>query len=109
MVHRTFARNFCPEGTARQAMAIAASPDRTHGLQQLDVPALVIHGLADRLVLPSGGIATARAIADSRLLMFPDMAHDLPRQRWDEVIDAIVANAGRRTLTATSARDRVDR
>ena len=27
--------------------------------------------------------------------MFPDMAHDLPRPRWDEIVAAIVANARR--------------
>jgi pimeloyl-ACP methyl ester carboxylesterase len=83
------------DGTARQTLAIAASPDRTPMLRRLDVPALVIHGLLDRLVLPSGGVATARAIPGSRLLMFPDMAHDMPRPRWDEIMTAIVANARR--------------
>jgi pimeloyl-ACP methyl ester carboxylesterase len=83
------------DGTARQTMAIAASPDRTPALRVLDVPTLVIHGMLDRLVLPSGGIATARAVPRSRLLMFPDMAHDLPRPRWDEIVEAIVANTRR--------------
>ena len=76
-------------------MAIAASPDRTPDLRRLNVPTLVIHGLLDKLVLPSGGVATAKAIPGSRLLMFPDMAHDLPRPRWEEIAAAIVANARR--------------
>ena len=83
------------DGTARQTFAIAASPDRTPMLRKVNVPTLVIHGLLDRLVLPSGGVATARAVPESRLLMFPDMAHDLPRPRWDEIVAAIVANARR--------------
>ncbi len=83
------------EGTARQAMAIAASPDRTPGLRTLELPTLVVHGLLDQLVLPSGGVATAKAITGSRLLAFPDMAHDLPRVRWPEIVDAIVANTRR--------------
>lgn len=82
-------------GTAHQTMAIAASPDRTPQLRELDVPTLVVHGLLDQLVLPSGGIATAKAIPRSRLLAFPDMAHDLPRHRWPEVLDAIIANTAR--------------
>ncbi len=76
-------------------MAIAASPDRTPRRSSVTAPTLVIHGLVDPLVLPSGGIATAKAIPGSRLLTFPDMGHDLPRSRWDEIIDAIVANAVR--------------
>lgn len=94
---RSVARAFRPMGTARQTAAIMASPDRTAGLRKLDVPALVIHGLADRLVRPSGGIATAKAIRDSRLLMFPDMGHDLPLPRQSEIVDAIRRNADRAT------------
>ena len=55
-----------------------ASPDRTAGLATCRVPTLVIHGLVDTLVKPSGGIATAAAVPGARLLMFPDMGHDLP-------------------------------
>ena len=95
IVQRAFDRCYSPDGTARQTMAIAASPDRTAGLRKLKMPTLVIHGLADPLVQPSGGRATARAVPDSRLLMFPDMAHDLPRNRWDEIIGAIVTNCMR--------------
>jgi pimeloyl-ACP methyl ester carboxylesterase len=88
-------RSFDPDGTARQMMAIAASLDRTAGLGSVKTPTLVIHGLLDRLATPSGGIATANAIPGARLVMFPDMGHDLPRPRWDEIIDEITANARR--------------
>jgi len=88
-------RSFRPAGVARQTAAIIASPDRTPALQRLDVPALVIHGMVDPLVRPSGGLATAKAIPGSRLLMFNDMGHDLPRPRWGEMADAIAANAAR--------------
>jgi pimeloyl-ACP methyl ester carboxylesterase len=105
MVQEAFLRSYDAEGTARQTMAIAASPDRTADLGRVKAPTLVIHGLLDRLVMPSGGIATARAIPGSRLVMYPDMAHDLPRARWDEIIDEIVANS-RRADPPGDARDR---
>lgn len=95
MIEVSVARSFRPAGVGRQAAAIMASPDRTAGLGRLDVPALVIHGLLDPLVRPSGGIATAAAIPGSRLLMFNDMAHDLPLSRWSEIADAIAQNAAR--------------
>lgn len=95
LLEEALARSWDREGTARQTMAIAASPDRTPMLRELTIPTLVIHGLVDPLVMPSGGIATARAIPGSRLLTFPDMGHDLPHVRWDEMIDAIVDNARR--------------
>lgn len=88
-------RSFRPAGTARQTAAIMASNDRTPGLRRLDVPTLVVHGMLDRLVRPSGGIATAKAVPGSRLLMFNDMAHDLPRTRWVEMAEAIARNARR--------------
>jgi pimeloyl-ACP methyl ester carboxylesterase len=95
LLELALSRSWDREGTGRQTMAIAASPDRTEALRSVVAPTLVIHGLVDPLVLPTGGIATAKAVPGSRLLTFPDMGHDLPRVRWDEMIDAIVDNARR--------------
>jgi pimeloyl-ACP methyl ester carboxylesterase len=95
LLELALSRSWDREGTGRETMAIAASPDRTEALHSVTAPTLVIHGLVDPLVQPSGGIATAKAIPGSRLLTFPDMGHDLPRVRWDEMIDAIVDNARR--------------
>jgi pimeloyl-ACP methyl ester carboxylesterase len=95
LIELALARSWDREGTARQTMAITASPDRTEALGKITAPTLVIHGLVDPLVRPSGGIATAKAVPGSRLLTFPDMGHDLPKARWDEIIDAIVDNARR--------------
>lgn len=88
-------RSFRPLGTARQTAAIMASPDRTEALGRLTLPTLVVHGLVDPLVRPSGGTATANAIPGSRLLMFPDMGHDLPVPRRAEIVTAIRRNADR--------------
>lgn len=90
-------RSFRPVGTKRQTAAIMGSPDRTAELRELDVPTLVVHGLMDKLVRPSGGTATAAAVPGSRLLMFPDMGHDLPARRHQEIVDAIRRNADRAT------------
>ena len=95
LLEGALARSWDVAGTGRQTMAIEASPDRTEALGSVTAPTLVIHGLVDPLVLPSGGIATAKAVPGSRLLTFPDMGHDLPKARWDEIIDAIVDNAVR--------------
>ena len=93
--HARVNRSWRPKGSGRQIAAIAASGDRTKGLQNLDVPTLVIHGLVDRLVLPSGGIATAKAIPGAQLLMFNDMAHDLPEPRWEDIVSAVRMQADR--------------
>ena len=95
MAEEAFARSYCPDGAARQTIAAAASPDRTWDLGRVRVPTLVVHGLLDPLVLPTGGMATARAVPGSKLVMYPDMGHDLPRQRWDDIVAEIVATARR--------------
>jgi pimeloyl-ACP methyl ester carboxylesterase len=77
-----------------------ASPDRTEALARVAVPTLVVHGLLDQLVKPSGGIATSRAIPGSRLVNYPDMAHDLPRPRWDELVREIRRTADRSEAAA---------
>jgi pimeloyl-ACP methyl ester carboxylesterase len=82
-------RSYRPEGVGRQMAAIMASPDRTRALRRVKAPTLVLHGLEDPLVRPSGGIATAKAIPGSRLVMYSGMGHDLPRSRWPEVVAAI--------------------
>lgn len=82
-------------GITRQAAAAVASGDRTGRLRSLQVPALVIHGGADVIFDVSGGRATAAAIPGARLVIVPGMGHDLPRQVWPQVIEAIVENAAR--------------
>ena len=99
LLETALARGWDREGTARQTMALSASPDRTEALRSVTAPTLVVHGLVDPLVQPSGGLATAKAVPGSRLLTFPDMGHDLPKARWDEIIDAIVDNAVRGGFT----------
>jgi pimeloyl-ACP methyl ester carboxylesterase len=85
-------RDFTPDGTSRQMAAIMASPDRTPQLKKLNVPTLVVHGLEDGLVQPSGGYATTKAIPGARLLAFPDMGHNLPQARIPEILDEIKRN-----------------
>ncbi|HEX8976136.1 MAG TPA: alpha/beta hydrolase [Solirubrobacteraceae bacterium] len=92
---RLFDRGIHPAGSARQLAAILTAPDRTSALGELRVPATIIHGEADPLVDVSGGRATARAIPGAELLTIPDMGHDLPRDVWPQIIDAIVTTAGR--------------
>jgi pimeloyl-ACP methyl ester carboxylesterase len=82
-------------GTGRQLAAITADGSRKRRLARVTTPTLVIHGKDDRLVSPSGGKATARAIKGARLLLLDDMGHDLPRAVWPTLIDAIVENTKR--------------
>ncbi len=76
---------------ARQAVATVASGDRTAKLRALDVPTLVVHGLADTLCDPSGGRATAAAIPGAELVLVEGMGHDLPAALWERIADLVAA------------------
>jgi len=99
----SFERGHDPAGAGRQLAAILASGDRTDELAKIRVPTLVIHGTKDRLVNPSGGRATAKAIPGARLLTIPGMGHDLPRGAWPQIVDAIAENAARAGAPAAAA------
>lgn len=91
----SFDRCHYPVGVLRQLAAVVATGDRTGALRFVRAPTLVIHGLEDPLLPPSGGRATARAIPGARLKLFPGMGHDLPAALWPAFADAVADNARR--------------
>jgi pimeloyl-ACP methyl ester carboxylesterase len=93
MAELSFERGDDAAGTGRQLAAILASGNRVADLRRIKAPTVVIHGTADRLVRPSGGRATARAIPGARLMLIEGMGHDLPRGAWPQIIGAIAENA----------------
>jgi pimeloyl-ACP methyl ester carboxylesterase len=89
---RSYDRAYYPAGTGRQLGAMILAGSRADTLRNLDVPTLVIHGLDDTLIDPSGGRRTAELIPGARLLLIPDMGHDRPRELWETLCDAIEAH-----------------
>jgi pimeloyl-ACP methyl ester carboxylesterase len=83
------------DGVARQLAGIFASGDRTRELRAIDVPTLVIHGDRDRMVHPTGGDATAKAIPGARLETIPGMGHELPRPVWPRLVELITEHAAK--------------
>ena len=92
-------RGHSPAGTGRQLAAIMASGDRTERLRGVRVPTLVFHGRDDPLVPFRAGRATADAIPDARLVAIPGMGHDLPRQVWPQLVDAVAETVARASTT----------
>jgi pimeloyl-ACP methyl ester carboxylesterase len=92
---RSCDRGPSPAGTRRQLVAIWASGSRRARLGAVRVPTLVVHGEADPLIPVEGGEDTARAIPGARLERIAGMGHDLPREVWPRLVDAIAANAAR--------------
>ena len=91
--HAAFDRCWDPEGRARQAAAVASSPSRVGGLKALQVPSLVVHGDADRLVPLAAGQATAEAIPGARLEIVHGMGHDYPPEHWPRLVELITDQA----------------
>jgi pimeloyl-ACP methyl ester carboxylesterase len=91
----TFERGVSAAGTARQILAILRQPDRSRRLRTLRMPALVIHGLSDKMVHVSGGRATSHALPGSELLLVPGMGHDTPAELYATFTDAIRRTADR--------------
>lgn len=92
---RQYDRGHDPAGTMRQLVGIQASGDRRPHLSNVSVPTLVIHGEDDPLVPLPGGKATAEAVPGAKLVTFPGMGHDLPRDLWDPIVEEIVATVAR--------------
>jgi pimeloyl-ACP methyl ester carboxylesterase len=93
MVARSFDRAFCPQGTARQLVAILTQGNRKNALKGVSVPALVIHGDADPLVSVEGGKDTAGALPGAELKIIEGMGHDLPHgEVWAQIAKDIIAH-----------------
>ncbi|WP_327352007.1 alpha/beta fold hydrolase [Streptomyces sp. NBC_01304] len=91
---RSYDRAYYPAGVGRQLGAMILGGSRADALLQLRVPTLVIHGLDDTLIDPSGGKRTADLVPGAELLLLPDMGHDRPRELWPDIIDALATHTG---------------
>jgi pimeloyl-ACP methyl ester carboxylesterase len=103
MAARSYDRDHDAAAPGRQLAAIIASGNRTKEVRRIKAPTLVIHGDRDKMVGPSGGRATARAIRGAKLMTVKGMGHDLPPGVWRQIIDGIVANAERAASPARAA------
>jgi pimeloyl-ACP methyl ester carboxylesterase len=100
---RAYDRSFYPEGATRQLAAIFASGDRTEALRSVNTPMLVVHGLDDTLIAPSGGRRTAELVPGAHLVEVADMGHDLPPPLWAFVAGAILGHQGSAVETTHAA------
>jgi pimeloyl-ACP methyl ester carboxylesterase len=88
-----FDRCFHPAGQTRQIAAVMAAGSRTDALRNIEVPTLVLHGDADRLIDPSGGRRTAEVIPGARFVLIEGMGHDYPPQYWDRLVELVTDHA----------------
>jgi pimeloyl-ACP methyl ester carboxylesterase len=88
-------RCHCPDGPMRQYTAVIKAPDRTPALRELDTPAAIIHGRADRLIKLEAAFDLAAALRNSELHIFPGLGHEIARPLWDEFARIIERTAKR--------------
>jgi proline iminopeptidase len=93
MAARAFDRSYYPIGMKRQLLAIMADGSRVSRLKTVKVPTLVVHGGADPLVPKEGSEDIARLVANARLEIIPEMAHDLPPSQVGRMVDLIAGHA----------------
>ena len=92
---RAFDRCFYPNGVARHYAAIVCAESRQEALAGVVLPALVLHGDADTLLLPAHGRATAEAIPGSVFSLVRGLGHGMAYPSlWDGIIAAIAALTG---------------
>jgi len=65
-------------------------------LRELDVPVLIIHGLADELIPPAQAVANHKAALQSRLVLYEHVGHNDPPPRDDywQQIDRLLIDTG---------------
>lgn len=86
----SFDRARSPSGVTRQLAALLATGSIASDLAAIEAPTLVIHGLDDTLISPTGGERTAELVPNAELLLLADMGHDRPEPLWPTIIQAIV-------------------
>lgn len=101
---RSFDRDHDSVAAGRQLGAVLKTGNRDPMLRSITAPTLVIHGSEDKLVRPSGGKATAKAIPGAHLMIVDGMGHDLPRAAWPQIIDGIAQNAARASQGSSAAK-----
>lgn len=101
----TIDRSYYPAGRRRQVEAIMATGDLRRFARRIKSPSLVIHGSADLLARPHGGLDIAANIDGARFELIDGMGHDLPPNRIELIAEMITTHA----QSADNMRNRLKR
>ncbi|WP_374942613.1 alpha/beta fold hydrolase [Sphingomonas sp.] len=92
MAAAAFDRGYNPMGVRRQLLAILADGSRVERLKTIRAPTLVIHGAADPLVPLANSEDIAAVVPGAKLVIVPEMAHDLPPSKVAEMVTTIAGH-----------------
>jgi pimeloyl-ACP methyl ester carboxylesterase len=88
-------RGWDPDGVVRQGQALFADRVDLDALRRVDVPVLIVHGTADRLIDHRASSQLHEAMPTSELWLVDGLGHDLPLELLPALTTRIIANAGR--------------
>jgi len=80
---------------AEERALVTEIPAITARLREIQAPAIVVTGSADRVVRPATQTALAGALAQARLVRIPDCGHLLPMEAPDVIADLLIRAASR--------------
>lgn len=83
-------RNYSPEGTKRQIVAVAVTGDLRPYIRHIDTPTLVIHGSVDPLFPLAAGQDIANNIINAKLEIIEGMGHETPPMINPQIATLIV-------------------
>jgi len=96
---KEYDRCYYPEGIARQLAAMAVPGNIKPYITAISAPTIVIHGSEDPFNLIEAGKDIAATIPNAKLLIIDGMGHSFPREVLQRIIEAIVANSNKSSLT----------
>lgn len=98
-ITQALARDYAPEGTKRQLVAVAITGDMRPYLTAITAPTLVIHGSVDPLFPPASGQDIADNITDAKLDLIDGMGHDTPPQLVPMIANKIISHLNSAAVT----------
>jgi hypothetical protein len=84
-----------PEGVARQGQALFADRVDLDALRRVDVPVLIVHGAADRLIDHRASRQLHETMPTSDLWLVDGLGHDLPLELLSALTARAISNADR--------------
>ncbi|MGC6510294.1 MAG: alpha/beta fold hydrolase [Myxococcota bacterium] len=86
-----FDRGKTPDGFARQFAAVLSTGSRSHYIQKIKCPTLLIHGKDDPLIPLTAGKRIKALLPSAEHWWVEGMGHDLPQLLWPEFAKRIMA------------------
>lgn len=93
LIRKNVARSFYPEGASRQMAAIIDTGDLRPWARRVRADTMVVHGVADPLILPPCGADVADHIAGARFELIEGMGHDLPQALHGRLADLVAGHS----------------